>query len=91
MGARNTRSRSAPSLGLVALLSLAGILSATPAAAYLDPASSSYVIQILLAMLVSLGVAVRHYWTRLTSFWTRLTGRAPEKPASKDLSSGPPD
>ncbi len=60
------------SLYFVAFLSVMCLLWPNSAHAYLDPATGSYVVQILLAMLVSVGVVLKHYWSRLISFFGRL-------------------
>jgi hypothetical protein len=50
----------------------------------LDPATGSYVVQILIAMLVSIGVAVKHYWRQIKSFRRRLfSGEAPKEPSGE--------
>jgi len=41
---------------------------------YLDPGSGSFLIQILLAGLLGIGVAVRIYWKRIVSFFKRDKG-----------------
>lgn len=41
---------------------------------YLDPGSGSFLIQILLAGLLGIGVAVRIYWKKIVSFFKRGKG-----------------
>ncbi len=41
---------------------------------YLDPGSGSFLIQILLAGLLGIGVAVRIYWKKIVSFFKRDKG-----------------
>ena len=36
---------------------------------YLDPGSGSFLIQLLLALLLGLGVAVRAYWTKIKGWF----------------------
>ena len=43
--------------------------------AYLDPTTGDYNVQILLAMLVLLGVGVKHYWNRLAALVGRIFSR----------------
>ncbi len=42
---------------------------------YLDPGSGSFLIQLLLAALLGIGVAVRIYWTKIK---TLFSGKKPE-------------
>ena len=46
------------------------ILLPTPAFAYLDPGSGSFVIQGIIAMVVSTGFAVKMFWHRIKSLFT---------------------
>lgn len=57
-------------------------LLAAPAWAYLDPGTGSYVFQMVVATVISVGFLVRTYWHRLRAFFTR---REPPRPP------GPPD
>lgn len=41
-------------------------------AAYIDPGTGSLIIQILLAVLVGAGFAVKIFWTRIKSFFSKL-------------------
>ena len=41
---------------------------------YLDPGSGSFIIQLLLAIGLGAGVAVRMYWTKLKSLFTGKKG-----------------
>lgn len=56
-------------------------LLAAPALAYLDPGTGSYVFQMVVAALVSVGFVVRTYWHRLRRVLTR---RDPPPPARAD-------
>ncbi len=42
--------------------------------AYLDPGSGSFIIQMLLAGLLGIAVAVRIYWKKIIAFFKRNTG-----------------
>ncbi len=46
---------------------------------YLDPGSGSILIQILIASLLGLGLAIRASWSRIKGFFTART-----KPADED-------
>jgi hypothetical protein len=48
-----------------------------PVSAYLDPGSGSMFLQVLLGGFAAVGVIVRLYWNRWTS-WFRRTGRRDE-------------
>jgi hypothetical protein len=67
----------------VVVLSTAVLLAllAPPAQAYLDPGTGSYVFQMVVAALVSVGFLVRAYWHRLRSLFAR---RNPSPPAPPD-------
>ena len=68
----------------IAFLSALCFLWPNSAHAYLDPATGTYVVQILIAMLVSIGVVLKHYWSQLASFCGRLfSGQAQKEPAQK--------
>ena len=72
------------SLYFIAFLSAMFLLWPRSAHAYLDPATGSYVVQILIAMLVSIGVAVKYYWRQLASFSRRLfSHEAPKEPSGE--------
>lgn len=72
------------SLCFVGFLTAMCLLWPSSAHAYLDPATGSYVVQILIAMLVSIGVVVKRYWHQLASFCRRLfSGQAQKKPSGE--------
>jgi hypothetical protein len=60
-------------LGVVVILFY--LASPSPAYAYLDPGSGSYVFQLLIAGIVGLAFLVRAYWGRIRVFLSRLLGR----------------
>ena len=41
---------------------------------YLDPGSGSFIIQMLLAGLLGIGVAVRIYWKKIVAFFNKGRG-----------------
>jgi uncharacterized integral membrane protein len=45
------------------------LLASNPAHAYLDPASTSYILQILLAAIAGLVVVLKAYWHRILSLF----------------------
>jgi len=61
--------------GLVVVLL---IFSADNAYAYIDPATGSYVFQMLLAGLLGALFALKIYWRNVKAFFIRLFGRKPE-------------
>jgi len=66
-----------------AVLLLAGLASAEPAYAYLDPGTVSYFLQILIAGLVGLSVTIKFYWSNIVSIFKSKTPAAPAEPADK--------
>lgn len=52
-------------LGALLLFSLAS----QPAYAYLDPGTGSLVLQALIGLIASVGVAVKVYWSKIKSFF----------------------
>jgi hypothetical protein len=53
--------------------------------AYLDPGSGSFIFQILIGVVLTIGVAIRVFWTRITSFFKRSSPPdTPSTPPSKD-------
>jgi len=42
--------------------------------AYLDPGSGSFIIQMLLAGLLGLGVGIRIYWKKIVAFFNKKKG-----------------
>jgi len=69
------------SLRFIAFLSAMFLLWPTSAHAYLDPGTGSYIVQILIAILVSIGIVLKHRWSQLTSFLSRhFSGQAQKDP-----------
>jgi len=64
----------------VASAATALVLMAAPAHAYLDPGTGSYVFQMAVAALVSVGFVVRAYWHRLRRLLTRRDPPSPRPP-----------
>jgi hypothetical protein len=77
-GPMNERtSMHSPARSLSALLLLLVVLAyATPAHAYLDPGTGSIVLQAVIATIAAAAVAIRLYWGRLKSLFTRGRGVA---------------
>ena len=62
-----------------------GVLMYLPQAyAYLDPVTGSMLIQGLIGAIVGAAVAIKLYWSRLKTWYARITG----KPVSGDEVSG---
>jgi hypothetical protein len=64
----------------VAVTAVALGLLATPAEAYLDPGTGSYVFQMVAAAVVSVAFVARAYWHRVRGFFARRDRSAPPKP-----------
>jgi hypothetical protein len=49
------------------------LLAALPgkAAAYLDPGSGSFILQVIIASLVGIGFTLRAYWGKITKFFRK--------------------
>jgi len=43
--------------------------------AYIDPGTGSLIIQMLLAVLVGAGFAVKIFWTRIKAFFSKVFGK----------------
>ena len=72
------------SLRFIAVLSAMFLLWPTSAHAYLDPGTGSYIVQILIAMLVSVGIVLKYRWSQLTAFFGRLfAGQTQKDPQKK--------
>jgi len=54
--------------------------------AYLDTGTSSYILQVILAISISIAVAVKSYWFRIKSFFSRFSKKNSQSPntSSKD-------
>lgn len=74
-----------PVRGLPVLLALASVPVAMPALAYVDPAASSLILQVVLGGLAGLGVLLRIFWGRIRR-WVR---REPEPAADEKSGAGP--
>lgn len=48
-----------------------GVVAVPSAHAYIDPGSGSFIFQVLIGGLLAGAVAVKHFWKRITSFFTR--------------------
>ena len=76
---------------VVLVLMLVGIMPTGIAQAYLDPGSGSLLIQIIIAGILGLLVAIKLYWSRIVAFFT---GRTPpqetESPDPNEVASDDP-
>jgi len=66
---------------LLAGMIVYSLLSPRPAHAYLDAATGSLIVQMLLAGAVGTATVAKLYWGRITSLWTR--DKTP-KPVTQD-------
>jgi hypothetical protein len=66
-------------------LALSSIPVAMPALAYVDPAASSLILQVVLGGIAGLGVLLRLFWGRIRR-WVR---REPEPAADEKSGTGP--
>jgi len=64
---------------LAAVLGLCHLLAPSPAQAYLDPGTGSYLFQILIAGLVGGLFALKLFWRQIKDFFQKLFGKKPEK------------
>ena len=73
------------------MITLIGIMPTGIALAYLDPGSGSLLIQIIIAGILGLIVALKLYWSRIIAFFT---GRTPpqeaEAPDPNEVASDEP-
>jgi hypothetical protein len=70
-------------VGAISILLGAG---ADSAHAYIDPGSSSYVIQIIIGAVAAGGLAIATFWRRIRLFFGRLFGRN----SSEETDDAPP-
>jgi len=59
-------------LPLIFGISLLHVFTISDAYAYIDPASGSLVIQIIIGALVGVGITVKIYWYRLKGFISNI-------------------
>jgi hypothetical protein len=50
-------------------------MTPTPAHAYLDPGTGSYILQALIAGLLGAGLVVKSFWRGIAAFFSRIFGR----------------
>ena len=55
------------------------LLCSSPAYAYLDPGSGSYIFQILLAALLGASFAIKTFWRNIALFVSNLFSRGQER------------
>jgi len=63
---------------LLAVALLAQVLSTGDAAAYIDPGSGSFFVQMLLAGILGAGMAIKAYWHRIKAFFGARPAPPPE-------------
>ncbi len=75
-----TMNRNTTAVRLAAAAVLLQVLSTRDAAAYIDPGSGSFFVQMLLAGILGAGMAVKAYWHRIKAFF----GGGGSEPSSND-------
>lgn len=78
MESKRKSSRLAP-LALTVIMAM--VLMPTPALAYLDPGTGSFVIQGIIAAIVGGGFAVKMFWGRIKA---KITGKTPTEDDDPD-------
>ena len=63
-------SRRSPLASLALVMVLAVLLMPTPALAYLDPGTGSFLIQGVIAVVVGAGFAIKMFWHRIKALFT---------------------
>lgn len=72
-------------LTLIGLLWVAFSFMLLPNAhAYVDPASGSYVFQVLIGVFVGIGLAVKIFWRKISNLFLRLFSRKASAPKVDD-------
>jgi len=67
-------------LALIALLWLAFSFMIIPTAnAYVDPASGSYVFQVLIGAIVGVGLGIKLFWRKIAHLFSRIFSRKSER------------
>jgi hypothetical protein len=65
-------------------------LVSTPAYAYLDPGSGSYILQLLLGGIAGVAVAAKLYWNHLLTFFRSLTSSRHKTASDQQNAAHPP-
>ncbi len=73
------------SVTLIIFITLYILVSYQPAYAYIDPATGSYLLQILLAGLLGALFAIKMFWRNLKAFFSRIFSKS-ESAQSDDQS-----
>ncbi|MEM4655047.1 MAG: hypothetical protein QXL34_06135 [Thermosphaera sp.] len=60
---------------LVALVAGFSLFFSSPAHAYLDPGTGSYILQVLLAAIFAAGIVIKNYWAKVNEFFARIFRR----------------
>lgn len=69
-------------LALVAAVLVFHTIAAPGAHAYIDPGSSSFIIQILIGAVAGAGLAIATFWRRIRGFFAKLFGRDTDTPST---------
>lgn len=71
-------------LGLVLTVSIIILILAPDANAYIDPATGSYILQILLAGLLGALFALKVFWRNIKGFLSRILSRSGQNNVEAD-------
>lgn len=58
-------------LNVVALVALVYLISPTPAYAYLDPGTGSFIFQLVIAGLAGAAFVIKMYWKKIKTFFAQ--------------------
>jgi hypothetical protein len=57
------------------VLAFLSLFFPSPAHAYLDPGTGSYIFQLIIASIVGLGFVVKIYWKKIKAFFVKLISK----------------
>ena len=58
-------------MNYVSLIMLSAFLAIEPAQAYIDPGSGSTIMSVIIGLIVSVGLVVKTFWYKITSFFSK--------------------
>lgn len=73
---------------IFALALVAQLIVVTDASAYLDPGTGSFIFQTILAVLVGASFAIKSYWQRIKSLFSRKPSAPAEKARDAEKDEG---
>lgn len=74
----------------IAALLVFWAIAAPSAHAYIDPGSSSFIIQIMVGAAAGAGLAIATFWRRIRAFFSRVFGRGEEGTPAASAEEQPP-